>query len=897
MMSLEDRLIEKSYYKTFLNEDDTSHPIQVLGELYMNEQQNEVPNLSYIRYAQGEVYFLNKDYEAAIFKWENVSNELKAWAQKNIADAHYELDLLAIAEDHYKAIKTDSDILKMEVLLQLFSLYIERENNELASETIKKAVKLNPDYPHVTELAKTFFENQQSDVDAVELAVKEAIRTKSLSWFATLEKYVEKGLTKNWEPNYFSEALVTLYPIDKAHFESLIVKLWESYQSTKNYFDWLREINHILLGLDTEETYTWRKLSQLYQETFARLTDGSFLIKEISHLIPNHLTNWLKVATTNDSIIAASAVLAWSEFRPSDLDEEVTQRAENEVKQSSAKVQKMEEVYPLFESIQHWTNEKGIELSERFQWAIQQLMDTTKHRLLVFGEEGIGKSSVLESLVGKEPFGKITPSAVLYQHAEEKAIQQITDEEQKNIDNFEELEEVEASIIELHQPISFLKDNNVSVLDVSLERRTRKNRFSYTQLADSVLVVFHLDQALSNRDLETAIKLNEQEPNLPVHFVIHHTGTEASELENATAMIRTYFPNASIYTNEGEFTRFITSIVRGPIVEENRTAKMLYYMKESIQFLFQKHEDTEQALVEKISWNEEMLTKMKGAVNQVQDMEEEKGRSLQDAFTIRKNKLRKTLKNKLPVLLQGASLLVKDNSDLGKIHKEINDEMNRRINDYLENTALPDFRKELLDWIEECETELRESQMYLNDMSQSFNEEYEKEKLALQCDARVLEDWRRDIDRMTIGSIQREPVHFLSRFAPSSFLLKGAGKIFDAIPQKKGMLQNKYKEYIKDRNYDEQVEKIVTEFLDQFKLFERSLQRDVQLYFASPLEILKQTVEEIEQEISHSKAELEAMQQNPEIYNDPLILFELKTRQLEQMGQRDRYLVPERPLS
>lgn len=45
----------------------------------------------------------------------------------------------------------------MEVLLQLFSLYIEREYMDLASETIKKAVDLDPDYPHVTELAKKFF--------------------------------------------------------------------------------------------------------------------------------------------------------------------------------------------------------------------------------------------------------------------------------------------------------------------------------------------------------------------------------------------------------------------------------------------------------------------------------------------------------------------------------------------------------------------------------------------------------------------------------------------------------------------------------------------------------------------------------------------------------------------
>lgn len=255
------------------------------------------------------------------------------------------------------------------------------------------------------------------------------------------------------------------------------------------------------------------------------------------------------------------------------------------------------------------------------------------------------------------------------------------------------------------------------------------------------------------------------------------------------------------------------------------------------------------------------------------------------------------MKSKLPVLLQGASLLVKSNSDLGKIHKEINDEMNRRITDYLENTALSDFRESLLNWIDDCESELKESQMYLNDMSQSFNEEYNEEKIQLQCDFKVLEDWRRDIDRMTSGGIQLEYVHFISRFAPSSYLLKGAGKIFDAFPQKKGVLQSKFKEYIQEKNYDEAVEKIVTEFMEQFKLFERSLKRDVQLFFTKPLELLNQTVDEIEKDIEDSKVELKAMQQNPEVYNDPLMLFELRARQLKWMGQGDRYIVPEKSLN
>lgn len=82
-MTFEELLIDKLYYKnTFMKEDEFEHPIRVLGEAYLAEQQNELAELSYIRFAQGEVYFHNKDFESAIFKWENIENELEPWAKK-----------------------------------------------------------------------------------------------------------------------------------------------------------------------------------------------------------------------------------------------------------------------------------------------------------------------------------------------------------------------------------------------------------------------------------------------------------------------------------------------------------------------------------------------------------------------------------------------------------------------------------------------------------------------------------------------------------------------------------------------------------------------------------------------------------------------------------------------
>ena len=59
-----------------------SESAQVLGEAYLEEQKKDISDLSAIRFAQGEVYFHYKDYESAIFKWENIRNELGTMGKK-----------------------------------------------------------------------------------------------------------------------------------------------------------------------------------------------------------------------------------------------------------------------------------------------------------------------------------------------------------------------------------------------------------------------------------------------------------------------------------------------------------------------------------------------------------------------------------------------------------------------------------------------------------------------------------------------------------------------------------------------------------------------------------------------------------------------------------------------
>ena len=70
------------YYETFLMENVTKSPLDVLGEAYVNEEKMRfLMDLIFVLH-KGEFYYRHQDFEAAIFKWEKVSNELAPWAQK-----------------------------------------------------------------------------------------------------------------------------------------------------------------------------------------------------------------------------------------------------------------------------------------------------------------------------------------------------------------------------------------------------------------------------------------------------------------------------------------------------------------------------------------------------------------------------------------------------------------------------------------------------------------------------------------------------------------------------------------------------------------------------------------------------------------------------------------------
>lgn len=907
-MTEKSQFIQKTFYESFLDSNNHVHPIQVLGEAFMSEQENEVPDLSYIRFAQGEIYFHNKDYEAAIFKWGNIPNELEPWARKNTADAYYELGLLSNAEDIYKSIETDDPTLNTEVALQLFSLYIERNKIDSAVSVIKKTVAANPDYPNVTGIARAFFEEQQDWANAIELAVNQAIRTESLEWFSCLKNYVDQGLTKTLNPNYFSKPLAVLYGIDSKEFEQLAASLWLSYEKEKSYFAWIREINQLLISLDVHREDNWPLLSDLFQRTYLDLINGKYLIKKLQELVPNLLTNWLRVTDAAHELAAATAALAWSEHFPAKLDAETINDAEILFSQSGKNVNNFEGSLELFDSIMEWAKSHDMGENLRLKWMVDQLTDFSTRHVFVAGLSGSGKSSFLNAILDEEILPAIpTTSAVVFSDNVEVEVDEITDEEVVRLSSFEHFQErlerrrnALESIIEFKQPNSFLGENHLSIIDTPGLTGSKDERFEvfqYLHVADTILYVLDATRPLSDRELPVLSYLQELAHETPIHFLLNKMDTFESEqeairlFEETKSAIETYLPEAKVFAFSSkyesgqqlrELSKFFQSIQNKQNLREQRLSQLLFFIRTTISNLLQRRIDVENQLIESIRWNEELVMKLNGALNQVKDLEQQKTHSIIKWYRSIKATIKKDIAEKVSKMLKDCSSLITEESNFTTIHTELNDEMNRRLEDYLAKEVLPSYFSSLQGWIIQSKAEFEESQAFLTEMAEGFNTLYGEERLKLACDFMVLDDWRRDTDRMT-SAFHLEPVNILLRRTPSQLILKSAGKLFGALTQSNAVLYNKYKSFVENEDYSETVEDVSKQFFQQFELFEKSLERDINLFFREPLLELNGAVEESRAAIETNQEMLRKLNTNPEMYRDPLTLFEVRLRQFEWM--------------
>jgi GTP-binding protein EngB required for normal cell division len=667
-------------------------------------------------------------------------------------------------------------------------------------------------------------------------------------------------------------------------------------------------LNRLLLGLDINPGDSWPELSRTVKNAYFALIDGKYLINQLQDLVPGLLTNWVRITDTAQAVLAATAVLSWAELFPASIAPSTISAAENLFSHSEKTVNEFDECLHLFDSIMEWAEFHDMGANLRSKWMTEQILNFKTDYLFITGLSGSGKSSFVNFALDQELLPDVsTSSLVVFKDHAELQIDEITDWEIVGLEDISDFQErlqrrrnALESVIEYKEANRFLNENQLCLIDtpaLSGNPYEQNEVLKYLTIADTILFVLDAGAPFTEKEIAILSQLHNHSPEVPVHFLLNKMDTISNENEairifdETSATVHSYLPNAKIFAFSSHYDRtqqlrdlreFMKSIKNTKDRKEQRLAKLLTFIRLTITTLLQKRIDVENQMMESVQWNEELVTKLNGALNQLSDTEAQKTKAITRSYRTIKDTIRKEISESIPKLLRECAELVKEDSNFSRIHLELNDEMNKRIQDYLDKTVLPKFYQSLNGWISGSKDEFEQGQLFLDEMAEGFNTLYGEERIQLSCDFKVLDDWRRDVDRMT-SRFQLENVNILLRRTPSQLLLKSAGKLFGALSQNKNMLFNKYKAFIETEDYSEPTELVIKQFFQAFELFEKSLERDITIFFRNPQNVLSQAVEDSRSEIETNKEGLRKMNTNPELYRDPLTLFEVKLRQFEWM--------------
>src|SRR5690625_2522271 len=198
----------------------------------------------------------------------------------------------------------------------------------------------------------------------------------------------------------------------------------------------------------------------------------------------------------------------------------------------------------------------------------------------------------------------------------------------------------------------------------------------------------------------------------------------------------------------GDLAKATEPMLEGYNMEVASPAKIRELIKASIEFLLDQKAELENAVQEDIDWSEGLLTNLKDVHDQLGEMESDMTDDIAASFRHIKNSVTQQLTSELPKLLQNCSEFIEEDSNFSTLHVDLNEEMNRRMAVYMKNFVNDNLKSTIQDWIGDCKREFDMSQRNFNELSKNLNQKFNEEKIVLQSEFKVLDDWRRDLERI-----------------------------------------------------------------------------------------------------------------------------------------------------
>ncbi|MCR6097344.1 hypothetical protein HXA31_02170 [Salipaludibacillus agaradhaerens] len=885
---VEEHMIHKTFFKTIVDEENQQSPVKSLGQQFYDIQMDETADLSSVRFAQGEVYYHHKDMESAVYKWELVKNELQPWARKNIGDAYYEMGWLREAESTYTSIQSESPVLSVEISLQLLQVYADKNNKDKVHQYIKKALAIDPNYPNVTDIARSFYEDEQDWYKAVELAVRESVRTASPKWFSILTDYAERGYTTSFAPEYFENVLLTVAQTEQRALSKLASALWESYYPTPANIAWVKTLNAVTTKLTFSKDVHWHSLNRLYYKNYLEFMSGSYLLNELKPLLPEMLNGWIKLTKGSDSVYPAAAILAWDESVSGTLSQETAATAESTFSDNATQTISMENMTALLETILQWADDNDVVVEPKIKWLVSQLWASQGRNILITGGSQSHNTTMLNHLLGEELF-KGETATVYVKHGEKPALNAVN---MDGLTQVEDMNELTANdLIELTWPSSLFTEEDTSIIVAKYSADPTASAgpdFDFVATADDVFYLIDATVERMEKEYERLLAFAEKHRDDVIHFVI--SSTPDRHLNDVTSRINELFTNAHILpVFSTKDTRQLVDAIKetgknGEV--SSNTTTYLSVLQSLLSHLLDRRETKENTYKQTIKFNEKLIEQIEAYQRGVTERETEKYEELAEAYHDIKEEMKSKVWEDVPVFLKETANEIDEEADFKNLHNELNDKMNHKIQTYLTEQLIPDMQTAFNDWLVDAKDSMNDLQAYLDHASTTLNNMYGEKNVSLQTDFQVVTDWKRDLNRM-VNRVDLQEINIMNRLKPTQFLLKSAGKLLGNFQQNNHMLYNQYQKYIENDNFEDAATSIIKHVFFEFDLFEKNLKADISLCVEAASSDLEEHKVDAGAQVKKAQDNLTLMKDHPASFYDPLKIFEIRLHQYQLMSEKN----------